>query len=47
MNKKISILDKKKLLREQDHVTRAPRFEGGVRNTKVGPVRKYHEEKKA
>lgn len=32
--------DKKKLLREQDHLTRPPRLEGKVKNAMMNPVRK-------
>lgn len=32
--------DKKKFLREQDHLTRPPRLEGKVKNTMMNPIRK-------
>lgn len=32
--------DKKKFLREQDHLTRPPRLEGKVKNAMMNPVRK-------
>ena len=34
------IIDKKKLLREQDHLTRPPRLEGAVKEEMMQPVRK-------
>jgi len=34
------IPDKKKLLREQDRLTRPPRLEGGVKEGMMQPVRK-------
>ena len=37
--KRIS-LDKKKLFREQDHLTRPPRLEGKVKEAMMRPVRK-------
>ena len=33
-------LDKKKLLRELDHLTRPPRLEGKVKNAMMNPIRK-------
>lgn len=33
-------IDKKKLLREQDHLTVPPRLEGVVKNAKMNPIRK-------
>lgn len=33
-------LDKKKLLREQDHLTRPPRLEGAVKEKMMQPIRK-------
>lgn len=38
------VIDKKKLVRESEHVTRPPRLEGVVKNAKMNPVKK---EKKA
>ncbi|MEK7150769.1 MAG: hypothetical protein AAB783_01055 [Patescibacteria group bacterium] len=38
-NKK-NTLDKKRLLREQGHVTRPPRLEGVVKENMMQPVRK-------
>lgn len=38
-NKK-DALDKKKLLREQDHLTRPPRLEGAVKEKMMQPMRK-------
>lgn len=32
--------DKKKILREKDHLTRPPRLEGKVKNAKMNPIRK-------
>jgi hypothetical protein len=32
--------DKKKLIREQDHLTRPPRLEGKVKEAMMQPVRK-------
>ncbi len=43
-NKK-NILDKKKLLREQDHLTRPPRLEGAVKEKMMQPVRKKKKSK--
>ncbi len=34
------IVDKKRLLREQDHLTRPPRLEGGVKEAMMQPIRK-------
>jgi hypothetical protein len=34
------IIDKKRLLREQDHLTRPPRLEGAVKEAMMQPVRK-------
>lgn len=34
------IIDKKKILRERDHLTRPPRLEGRAKNVKMNPVRK-------
>jgi hypothetical protein len=34
------ILDKKRLLREQDHLTRSPRLEGAVKEAMMQTVRK-------
>jgi len=33
-------IDKKKRLRQTDHLTRPPRLEGVVKNAKMNPVRK-------
>jgi hypothetical protein len=33
-------MDKKKVLREQDHLTRPPRLEGKAKNAAMNPVRK-------
>ncbi len=33
-------MDKKKLLREQDHLTRPPRLEGKQKNAGLNPIRK-------
>ncbi|MEK7461574.1 MAG: hypothetical protein AAB586_00685 [Patescibacteria group bacterium] len=33
-------IDKKKLLREMDHLTVPPRLEGVIKNAKMNPVRK-------
>ena len=33
-------IDKKRLLREQDHLTRPPRLEGTVKEAMMQPVRK-------
>ena len=35
-----NIKDKKKILRETNHLTRPPRLEGVVKNTKMNPVKK-------
>lgn len=35
-----NIIDKKKLLREQDYLTRPPRLEGAVKEAMMQPVRK-------
>ena len=32
--------DKKKQLREMDHLTRPPRLEGAVKNAMMNPIRK-------
>ena len=40
MNNNKYILDKKKLLREMDHLTRPPRMEGKVKNARMNSVRK-------
>ncbi|MDO8517976.1 MAG: hypothetical protein Q7S26_01645 [bacterium] len=32
--------DKKKLLREVDHLTRPPRLEGRAKNARMNPIRK-------
>jgi hypothetical protein len=37
--------DKKKLLREQDHLTRPPRLEGAVKEAMMQPVRKKRKNK--
>lgn len=37
---KRNISDKKKLLREQDHLTRPPRLEGVVKEKMMQPVRR-------
>ena len=34
------MIDKKKLLRAQDHLTRPPRLEGAVKEAMMQPVRK-------
>jgi hypothetical protein len=39
MNKPLP-MDKKRLLREADHLTRPPRLEGRNKNAKMNPVRK-------
>jgi hypothetical protein len=36
--------DKKRLLHEQDRLTRPPRLEGKVKNAKMNPVRKPKKE---
>ncbi len=33
-------MDKKKILRQMDRLTRPPRLEGVVKNAKINPVRK-------
>lgn len=43
---RMKVEDKKKLLREEDHMTRPPRLEGVVKNTKTNPVRKPKAAKK-
>lgn len=35
-----TMLDKKKILREQGHLTRPPRLEGVVKNKNMNPVKK-------
>lgn len=42
MQKPLSPLrpDRKKLLREQDHLTRPPRLEGVVKEAKMQPIKK-------
>lgn len=41
MNKSNNVhMDKKKLLREQDHLTRPPRLEGAVKEHMMQPVKK-------
>lgn len=39
MNKRM-LTDKKKLLRQEDHLTRPPRLEGKAKNAGLEPVRK-------
>lgn len=34
------IVDRKRLLREQDHLTRPPRLEGKIKNAMMNPIRK-------
>lgn len=38
--KQNQILDKKRLLREVDHLTRPPRLEGAAKNNMMNPTRK-------
>ncbi|MCK9352188.1 MAG: hypothetical protein WCT49_03110 [Candidatus Paceibacterota bacterium] len=38
--KKQDPIDKKRLLRESDHLTRPPRLEGKVKNAMMNPVKK-------
>jgi len=33
-------MDKKKLLRQEDHLTRPPRLEGKAKNVAMNPIRK-------
>jgi len=40
MGKQEYVMDKKKLLREMDHLTRPPRMEGRAKNKAMNPVRK-------
>jgi len=44
--KKHAVIDKKKLLREQDHLTRPPRLEGVVKEAMMQPIRKKRKNKK-
>jgi hypothetical protein len=37
---KRNIMDKKKLLRQSDHLTRPPRLEGKAKNAGMNPLRK-------
>lgn len=37
---KLVYKDKKKLLRQQDHLTTPPRLEGAVKNAKMNPTKK-------
>ena len=37
--------DKKKILREKDHLTRPPRLEGKAKNAGLNPVRKKKKER--
>ena len=39
-NNKQYIVDKKKVLREMDHLTRPPRLEGKNKNFNTNPIRK-------
>ena len=38
--KRQNLIDKKKLLRKLDHLTRPPRLEGVVKNKMMNPIRK-------
>lgn len=38
--RKKNLLDRKRLLREQNHLTRPPRLEGKIKNAMMNPVRK-------
>ena len=40
MSRQEYFVDKKKLLREMDHLTRPPRMEGRAKNKAMNPVRK-------
>lgn len=39
-------MDKKKLLRQEDRLTRPPRLEGKAKNAGLEPVRKHKRDKK-
>jgi hypothetical protein len=39
-NNRIYVVDKKRVLREQDHLTRPPRLEGRNKNFNTNPVKK-------
>ena len=43
--KKLYQIDKKKHLREMDHLTRPPRLEGRVKNSMMNPIRKKKQKK--
>jgi len=38
--KRQNLIDKKKLLRKLDHLTRPPRLEGVIKNKMMNPIRK-------
>jgi len=38
-------MDKKRLLRKEDHLTRPPRLEGKAKNAGLNPVRKKKKER--
>ena len=40
INNQQYIVDKKKVLREMDHLTRPPRLESRTKNARTNPVRK-------
>jgi hypothetical protein len=44
-SKKQNPIDKKKLLREADHLTVPPRLEGKVKNAKMNPIKKKSKSK--
>jgi hypothetical protein len=39
------LIDKKKLLRQSDHLTRPPRLEGKAKNAQMNPVKKKKKRK--
>ncbi|MDD5721123.1 MAG: hypothetical protein PHT16_01595 [Candidatus Pacebacteria bacterium] len=43
--KKHKLIDKKKFLRESNHLTRPPRLEGVVKNAKMNPIKKLNKYK--
>ena len=40
MNNNKYMVDKKKVIREMDHLTRPPRLNSNTKNTRMNPVRK-------
>lgn len=44
--KQARIVDKKRLLRQADHLTRPPRLEGAVKNKMMNPVPKKKKTKR-